>query len=73
MIYLKLRAEMVLKRVDVSEIAKHLKLHKQSIYAKFTGRQTITLEEAIKIKKFIGSELPLDELFSRNENNEKEQ
>lgn len=71
MIYLKLKAEMILKGFDNSEIAKHLNLHKQSIYAKFTGRQTLTLEEAVKIKQFIGSEIPLDELFAKSDKNEK--
>lgn len=66
MIYHNLKVEMVRKRITNADVAKHLNLTQQSIYAKFTGRQTITLEDAHKIKQLLNSDLSIDYLFIKS-------
>ncbi|MCK9236407.1 MAG: XRE family transcriptional regulator [Gammaproteobacteria bacterium] len=66
MIYRILKAEMALKGVNVKDIAELLNLTAVSIYSKFAGRQTITLDEAIKIRAYLKTDKDLDELFEKS-------
>lgn len=60
----RLKAEMVLKNISNEDLAQALGVHKQSIYAKLVGKQTITLAEAFKIQKRVNPEISIEELFA---------
>lgn len=59
----RLKAEMVLKNISNEDLAQELGVHKQSIYAKLVGKQTITLAEALKIQKRVNPEISIEDLF----------
>lgn len=64
-IYPNLEREMLKNDKTVNDLIKPLESDLNSIGKKMIGRYDITVAQAQKIKKAIGSDLPLEELFKR--------
>ena len=60
-------AEMDRHFVTVKSIAYRIGYSESSVYKMLRGLTRITLETAVAIKKAIGSEMPLEELFRTEE------
>lgn len=63
--YRTLENEIYHKRIKKSDIADYLGITQSTLSLKLSGRFQFTLEEAIKIKRFIRSDLSIEELFER--------
>lgn len=62
--YPNLKGEMVKRGFILDPIANYLGITVSTLSLKLNGKYRLTLDEAIKIKEFIGSKLPLEILFS---------
>ena len=62
-VYHKLYVEMVKAKKKPTQVGREIGVNAHTILRKMRGRTAWTLWEAIAIKKAIGSELPLEELF----------
>lgn len=60
----KLKAEIILKGYKKEEIAKALGITYGTFLVKLRGKYKFTLDEAIRLKELLESELPIEELFS---------
>lgn len=58
-----LRAEMARINISGMELAKIIGVANSTFSQKFNGKFEFTLEEAKNIKKALGTEMPLEELF----------
>ena len=63
--YPNLKGELAKKGITLEPIATYLGITVSTLSQKFNGKYRLTFDEAIKIKSFIGSELPLEVLFSK--------
>lgn len=64
--YLRLKSELVLKKKTMSELAEFLNMRLGTLSEKINGKNKrfdFTLDEAMKIRKFLGTDMSLDELF----------
>lgn len=61
--YPNLNAEIARRNVTKSAIANMLDISYSTMAYKLRGATDFTLNEAIKIKKFLGVEMPIEELF----------
>ena len=59
-----LEAEMVRYEVTRDELCKLLKISYPALHAKITGKTEFKCDEMFLIKKRLGTELTLDELFA---------
>ena len=66
-IYPNVVAEMARNYVSVADVADEIDYSESSVYKMPRGRTRIPLETAVAIKKAIGSEMPLEELFRTEE------
>ena len=64
-VYPNLEREMLKNDKTVNDLVKPLESDLNGIGKKMIGRYDITVAQAQKIKKAIGSDLPLEELFKR--------
>ena len=63
-----LRAEMARKRITNQEIAKKcLGVRLSTVSSKMHGKSDFTFREAIAIKKYLGVDTPLEELFYKED------
>lgn len=62
--YPNLKGELAKKGFTLDPIATALGITVSTLSQKLNGKYRLTLDEAVKIKSFIGSELPLEILFS---------
>lgn len=62
--YPNLKAEMVRRDVKLADLAKELGITVSTISLKLNGKYPLTWDEAIKIKRFIGVDIPIEVLFS---------
>lgn len=62
--YPNLNAERARRNITLEEIAVKMNKRLATISNKFNGRYPITLNEAAQIKEIIGTDLPLEILFS---------
>ena len=60
-----LRAEMSRKNVTCKNLAELFEMTPQTISFKMNGKSGFTLDEAKKIKDFLGVEMSIDELFEK--------
>lgn len=67
MYYPNLRAEMARKKVKGYELAAALGIRQATLSAKLNGKSDWTLEESRAAKLFIGTAMPLELLFKREE------
>lgn len=63
MLFKNLRAEMLRAGLDVAGLAKKTGMKVSALYSRLNGTVTFSLDEAIAIKKVLGVEMPLEELF----------
>lgn len=61
--YPTLRAEMARRRITASMLAVAIGVNDGTISRKLTGKAPITLGEAVTIKEYLETDLPLDVLF----------
>lgn len=62
--YPNLEAERARRNVTLAKLAEALDLTVPTVSLKLNGKYPITMDEARKIKECIGTDLPLEELFS---------
>ena len=62
--YPNLKGELAKGGFKLEPIASYLGITISTLSQKLNGKYRLTLEEAVKIKKFIGSKLPLEVLFA---------
>lgn len=62
--YPNLKGELAKKGFTLDPIATALGITVSTLSQKLNGKYRLTWDEAVKIKSFIGSELPLEILFS---------
>lgn len=65
--YRNLEAELARKGITRTTVAAELGLTLGTLSLKLSGKSNLTLPEAIKIKKIIGVDLPLEFLFDVSE------
>lgn len=63
-----LMAEMARQGVTKAQIAKHLHRSPATVTAKFRGISQFTVDEAISIRRLLGVEMPISELFAKRKN-----
>lgn len=63
--YPNLKAELQRTHVTISDIALHLGARPSTISQKFNGQRELRFFEAVRIKRFIQSDMSLDDLFYR--------
>ena len=61
-----LRAEMARKRVTGNDLAEVLNIRPATFSEKMTGKSGFTFAEAQTIKAYLGTSLPLEELFEHD-------
>lgn len=64
--YPTLRAELARKGMTMKSIAKKIGIAESTLSLKFNGKFDFTLAEAENIKKEIGVDMPLEELFEKD-------
>lgn len=62
--YPNFEGEKAKKKFTLEPIATYLGITTSTLSQKLNGKYRLTLDEAVKIKKFIGSDLPLEILFN---------
>ena len=67
MYYPNLKAEMARKNVMNKDIAELLGVRLSTITDKMAIRSDYTVSEALKIKDYLGVDMPIEELFERAE------
>lgn len=63
--YNNLRAEMTRRNVNAKEIANKLGKTEGTISSKITGKTDFTMDEARQIKRILGVDITLEELFEK--------
>jgi len=62
--YRNLEAELTRKGMTKGELAKKMKLSASTMSHKLNGKVAFTLPEALRIKKILGVNMTIDELFA---------
>ena len=62
--YRNVDVELVKKGMTRGDLARALSISRASISMKLNGKCSITLQEAIKIKRILGTDMSLEMLFS---------
>ena len=62
-----LRAEMVRVDVNVEKLAEMIGMSIGALYARLSGKVPFTIDEAVAIKKALGVDIPIEELFATKE------
>ena len=62
-----LRGEMARKGVNLSILSELTNIPMQRLSAKLNGKRKLTFDEAVLIKTKLGLDMPLDEIFEREE------
>lgn len=65
--YPNLRAEMARKKITGAEIAKQIGITNSTFSQKFNGKFDFSLEEAQRIKKALGTDMSIEDLFEPDE------
>lgn len=63
-----LKAELSRKKITRVTLAKAIGMQEITINSKIQGKNKFKLEDMIKIKEFLGVDMPLEELFYKDEN-----
>lgn len=59
-----LEAEISRRGIKKGDIARMLNIQATTLSNKLSGKSELTMSEAIKIKQFLGVNMPLEELFA---------
>lgn len=62
-----LRAEMARRNITGYELADKIGVTNSTFSQKFNGKSLFDLDEAISIKKALGTDMPLEQLFEPDE------
>ena len=62
-----LRAEMARKNINMTQLSEMTGIPLQRLSAKLNGKRELLMSEAILIKKALGVDMPLDELFAKED------
>ena len=65
--YKNLRAEIARADLSVASLAKKCGMTRGTLYSRIEGRTPFSLDEAHRIKRALGVELTLEELFMKKE------
>ena len=63
--YPNLKAELARINMSMKDLAKAIKMPYSTLVDKVAGRSEFTFQEAVDIRKAIGVDIPLDELFKK--------
>ena len=63
----KIEMEIFVKHLSKKKIAEALGITYNTLLLKLSGKATFTLDEAMKLKEVLQSDLPIEELFERND------
>lgn len=63
-----LKAELAKKKMNRVNLAKAIGMREITINSKIQGKHQFKLEDMLKIKEFLGVDMPLEELFYKDEN-----
>lgn len=63
--YENLRAEMVRKKMTLSQVSERSGMTIQKMSSRINGRTPFTFDEALTIKHVIGVDMPLETLFQK--------
>lgn len=69
-VYLQVAVQMFMRGIDRKTLAEKTGITYTSLIRKLRDESPITLQEAMKIKKALGTDMALEELFARRENEE---
>lgn len=64
--YKRIEAQIVLSGISKRELAKRVGISYNTLNIKLSGKSAFSLDEAIKIKKEIEANEPIEELFKRS-------
>lgn len=64
--YPNLRAEIARRKLKMADVAEAIGLSETHFSLKMNGKYGFTLKEAFEIKKFLGTKMPIDELFQES-------
>lgn len=70
-VYVNLESEMVRKRVNRSDLAETLQVRYATVCDKLNGKSSFTLDEALKIKRKYFPRLNFENLFERENEEQK--
>lgn len=62
--YPNLKAELVRRRMTMQDLAEKTGIRLQTLYTKTSGRTDFSFSEAVKVKKALGVDMSLEELFA---------
>ena len=65
--YPNLRGEMARKNITLTKLAEELGIRLGTLSSKNAGKTPFTLDEAMAIKEALKTDIPLEELFEREE------
>lgn len=65
--YPNVNAEIARLNLTLEKLGEKMGKSTSAMSSMLTGRSRVTLDEAVKIKSILHSELPLEELFARRE------
>lgn len=65
--YPMLRAEMAKKRITLTDLSVVLDCTPTTMSMKLNGKSPLQFDEAVKIKEYVKTDMPLDALFARVE------
>lgn len=63
--YPNLKAELARVSMSMKDLAKAINMPYSTLVDKIAGRSEFTFQEAVDIRKAIGVDIPLDELFKK--------
>lgn len=62
--YPNLKAELARRDITLAKLAEELGITVPTLSLKLNGKYPLTWDEAVKIKRFIGVDIPIETLFS---------
>lgn len=62
--YPNLRAELARKKITLTQVAEHLGMTLGTLSLKVNGKSELTFHEVCEIKRYLGVDIPLEELFA---------
>lgn len=68
--YANVKAEMARKNMTIMDLSAATGIRYQTLADKLRGDGVLKVEEAVKIKRAIGVDMPLEELFSQDSGND---
>ena len=63
--YPNIKAEMARRNITLAKLAEYLGVTISTLSLKINGKAPLTWDEAVKIKEYIGANIPMEQLFSK--------